>query len=58
MLTYANINMKNMARLWRKIVLKTNVEQTKGNEGSYFYSYSFGDIVQGCFQGNFYVCIE
>jgi hypothetical protein len=27
----------NMIRLWWKIVLKTDVKQTKGNEGSYFY---------------------
>jgi hypothetical protein len=37
---YANIckhvHEKNMIRLWCKIVLKTNVEQTKGNEESYF----------------------
>jgi hypothetical protein len=36
---YANIckheHEKNMRRLWCKIVLKTNVEQTKKNEGSY-----------------------
>ncbi len=35
---------KNMTRLWCKIVFKTNVEQTKGNEGSYFYLYPFGDL--------------
>jgi hypothetical protein len=28
---------KNTTRLWCKIVFKTNVEQTKKNEGSYFY---------------------
>jgi hypothetical protein len=28
---------KNMTRLWCKIVLKIHVEQTKGNERSYFY---------------------
>ncbi len=28
---------KNMTRLWCKIMLKTDVEHTKGNEGSYFY---------------------
>ncbi len=37
---------KNMTRLWCKIVLKTNVEQNKGNERSYFYLYLFGDITQ------------
>ncbi len=36
---------KNMLRLWCKIVFKTNVEQIKGNEGSYFYLYPFGDLV-------------
>ncbi len=38
---YANIckheHEKNMIRLWCKIMPKTNVEQTKGNERSYFY---------------------
>ncbi len=38
---YANIckheHKKNMTRLWCKIIPKTNVEQTKTNEGSYFY---------------------
>jgi hypothetical protein len=59
MLTYANMNMKiNMTRLWCKIVLKTNVEQTKANERSYFYSYPFGDLTQESFQGSFYVWIE
>jgi hypothetical protein len=37
---------------------KTNAEQNKGNEGSYFYLYAFGDLVQGIFQGGFYVCIK
>jgi hypothetical protein len=59
---YANICKheyeKNMTRLWCKIVLKTNVEQTKGDEGSYFYLYPFGNLAQGSFQKNFYVCIE
>jgi hypothetical protein len=41
-----------------KIVFKTSVEQTKGNEKSYFYIYPFGDLAQGSFQGGFYVCIE
>jgi hypothetical protein len=36
---------KNMSRLWCKIVFKTNVEQIKGNEGSYFYLYPLGDLV-------------
>jgi hypothetical protein len=48
----------NMIRLWFKIVLKTNVEQTKWNEGSYSYLYPFADLVQGSFQGGFYVCIK
>jgi len=47
-LFYANIckheHEKNMTRLWCKIVLKINVEQTKGNEGSYIYLYPFGDL--------------
>ncbi len=52
---YANIckheHEKNMVRLWCKIMLKTNVEQTEGNEESYFYLYPFGDLAQGSFQG-------
>jgi hypothetical protein len=42
---------KNMTRLWCKIVPKTNVEQTEGNEASYFYLYPFGYLAQGSFQG-------
>jgi hypothetical protein len=49
---------KNMTRLWCKIVLKTNVEQIKGNEMSYFYLYPFGDLAQKNFKGGFYVCID
>jgi hypothetical protein len=37
------------------MVSKTNVEQTKGNEGFYFYLYPFGDIAQESFQGG-YMC--
>jgi hypothetical protein len=36
---------------------KTNVENTKRNEGSYFYAYPFGDLVQGNFQGGF-LCVH
>ncbi len=47
---YANIckheHENNMIRLWCKIVPKTNVEQIERNEGSYFYLYTFGDLVQ------------
>ncbi len=61
-LYYANIckheHEKNMTRLWCKIMLKTNVEQIERNEGSYSYLYPFGDLVQGRFQGSFYVCIK
>jgi len=32
---------KNMIWLWCKIMLKTNVEQIKRNEGSNFYLYHF-----------------
>jgi hypothetical protein len=43
---YANIckheHEKNITSLWCKIVLKSNVEQTKRNEGSYFYLHPFG----------------
>ncbi len=59
---YANIckheHENNMTRLWCKIVPKTCVEQTEGNEGSYFYLYLFRDLAQGNFQGGFYVCIK
>jgi hypothetical protein len=59
-LYYTNIykHEKNMIRLWCKIVCKINVEQTKGNEGFYFYLYPFGDLAQGSFQRGFYVCME
>jgi hypothetical protein len=40
---------KNMTRLWCKIVPKTNAEQIKRNEGSYFYLYLFKDLTQGNF---------
>jgi hypothetical protein len=49
---------KNMTRLWCKIMPKTNVKQTKKNEGFYFYLYLLGDLVQGSLQGDFYVCIK
>ncbi len=59
---YANIikheHEKNMTSLWCNIMLKTGVEQTKGNEGSHSYLYPFGDLVQRSFQGGFYVCIK
>jgi len=44
---------KNMTRLWCKIIPKTNVEKTKGNEGSYLYLYPFGDLAQGRFKKSF-----
>jgi hypothetical protein len=37
---------KKMTKIWCKIVLKI-----LGNEGSYFYLYPFGDLVQRNFQG-------
>jgi hypothetical protein len=52
-LYYANIckheHEKNMTRLWVKIVSKSDVEQIKGNEGSYSYLCPFGDLTQGSF---------
>jgi hypothetical protein len=61
-LYYVNIcehkHEKNMTRLWCKIVPKTNVEQTKGNEGFYIYLYHFGDLAQRSSQEGFYVCIK
>ncbi len=51
MLTYANMNIKdNITRFWCMNVLKINVEQTKGNEGIYFYLYPFGNLIQRSFQ--------
>jgi hypothetical protein len=48
---YANMwkheHKKNMTRLWCKIVPKTNVEQTEGNEGSHSYLYPFRNLAQG-----------
>ncbi len=55
---YKHEHEKNMTRLWCKIVLKTNVEQTEGNEGSFFYFYPSRDLTQRKFQGYFYVCIK
>ncbi len=49
---------KNMTRLWCKIVFQTNVEQTKGNEESYFYLYPFRALTLRSFQRGFYVCIK
>jgi hypothetical protein len=48
----------NIIKLWCKIVHNINVEKIERNEGSYFYLYPFGDLVQGNFQGGFYVCIK
>jgi hypothetical protein len=39
-------------------MFKIDVELTEGNEGSCFFLYPFGDLVQGNFQGGFYVCIK
>jgi hypothetical protein len=61
-LYYANIckheHENNITKLWCKIVLKTNVEQTKRNEESYLYLYSFEDLAQANSQRRFYVCIK
>jgi len=60
-LYYANIckheHEKNMTRLWCKIVPKTGLKHTKGNETSYSYLYPFGDLVQRSFQGGF-LCVH
>ncbi len=42
----------NRTKLWCKIVLQTNVEYTKGNEGFYLYLYAFGDLAQINFNGD------
>ncbi len=55
---YKHEHEKNMTRLWCKIVLKAGVKYNEKNEGSYFYLYPFGDLVQGSLQGGFYVCIK
>jgi hypothetical protein len=55
---YKHEHEKNMTKLWCKIMHKTNVEYTKGNEGSYSYLYPFGDQALESFQGNFYVYIK
>ncbi len=59
---YANIckheHENNMTRLWCKIMLKIGVEQIERNERSYFYLYSFGDLVQERFLKKNYVCIK
>jgi hypothetical protein len=39
-------------------VLKSDVEDIKGNGRFYFYLYPIGDLVQGNFHGSFYVCIN
>jgi len=61
-LYYVNIckheHEKNMTRLWCKTMFKIGVKQIERNEGSYFYLYPFGDLIQRSFQGCFYVCIE
>jgi hypothetical protein len=50
---YANICKhkygKNMIKLWCKIMFKTNVEQTKKNERSYFYLYPFEEASKETF---------
>jgi hypothetical protein len=54
-LYYANIckheHEKNMTKPRCKIVLERN-------DRSYFYLYSFGDLVQKNFEKDFYVCIK
>jgi hypothetical protein len=59
---YVNVckheHVKNITKLWCKIVLKISVEQTKGNERSYSYLYFFGNLTQTNFQRGFYVCIK
>ncbi len=52
-LYYTNIckheHEKNLTKLWCKIMLNIGVEQTKGNEWSYFYLYPFGGLAQKSF---------
>jgi len=59
---YANMckheHENNMTRLWCKIVPKIDVEHIKINDSSYSYLYPFGDLVQGSFQGDFYMYIK
>jgi hypothetical protein len=53
-LYYANIwkreHQTNMTSLWCKTVPKINLEQTKGNEGSYIYLYPLRDLTQKTFK--------
>jgi len=55
-LCYANVckheHEKNTRRRGCKIMRKTNVKQTKRNEGSHFYLYPFGDLTQRSFEGS------
>jgi hypothetical protein len=55
---YKHEHENNLTKLWCRILPKIGVEQTKGDEGPYFYLYPFGDLAQGNFQGGFYVCIK
>jgi len=56
MLIYANKKYeKNVTKLCYKIVFKTNVEKTKGNERFYLYLYPFTNLTYISFQGGFYV---
>jgi hypothetical protein len=46
---YKHGHERNMTKLWCKIVPKVGVEQTEGNERSYFYLYPFRALAQGNF---------
>jgi hypothetical protein len=48
---------RSKIRLWNKIVLWTNVEQTKSNDGFYFYLYPFGDLIKKNSNENFHMFI-
>ncbi len=55
---YANICKHEHDKVMVQDLFKTDVEQTKRNEGSYSYLYPFGDLAQGSFQGGFHMCIK
>jgi hypothetical protein len=55
---YVNICKHEHDKVMMQDRAEDSVEQIEGNEGSYLYLYPFGDLAQGSFQRNFYVCIE
>jgi hypothetical protein len=48
-------NEMKWTKIWCKIILETDVEQTKGNGGSYLYLHPFGNLVQRNLHGGFHM---